>query len=404
MIYYAQGEAMTSVADTEIGIACVDADSHLTEPPDLWTSRLPAKWLAEAPRVERKENGEEYWRVGERWLGRVGGQSQAGHTTEGETAWESIDPACYDPVARTKWMDDNGVSVQVLYPNIVALEGHAIMALEDPALKIACIQASNDNMADFFDQAPGRFIGIASVPFWDIDESIKEMERCRNRGHRGVIWAATLAKHGLPPTTDPYWDRFYATAQDLEMSINFHVGVGYTSKQMDIARSGGRTADADPLTKAADATRRTAVGFMSNASTIASVIMDGLCDKFPRLNFVSVESGFGYVPYLMEALDWQWTNPGHHKRFPQRLLPSEYFKRQVYCMFWFEQNTLRLLDLFPDNVMFETDFPHPTSLSPGEGTFSPVPRDKIQQHIRDYGEDLMRKVLFANAARLYNIT
>ena len=94
--------------------------------------------------------------------------------------------------------------------------------------------------------------------------------------------------------------------------------------------------------------------------------------RFPNLNFVSVESGFGWVPSFVESMDWQWLNSGAHEAYPEMELPSFYFRRQVYGMFWFETEALqRQVDLFPDNLMFETDFPHPTSLSPGPASPSP---------------------------------
>jgi len=384
------------------GVKVVDADSHLTEPPDLWSSALPAKWKDIGPRVETNDAGEQRWRIGDAWLNLVGSSAVAGNGAPAKR-WDEVDPACYTVDGRVKWMDNNGIDAQVLYPNIVALEGHALMAIEDEDLKQACIQINNDHFADFAAQAPGRFVPLASLPFWDIDRSIAEMRRCADLGHKGVIWAATLSRHGLPGTTDPYWDPFYAAAQDLGMSINFHVGVGYTAEQMAIATQRGATRKPDPLAQAADQARRTALGFMANGRTIADLIMSGLCDRFPRLNFVSVESGYGFLPYLIEALDWQWTNPGNNRKFPQRLLPSEYFRRQIYAMFWFEQTTLPLLQVFPDNVMFETDFPHDTSLTPGPGSDSPAPADLVGQHIRDYGVELMTKVCHDNAARVYGL-
>ena len=54
-------------------------------------------------------------------------------------------------------------------------------------------------------------------------------------GHRGVLWAATLDRHGLPDFTDPHWDPLYAAAQDLGMSMNFHVGVGDTGEEIEAA-------------------------------------------------------------------------------------------------------------------------------------------------------------------------
>lgn len=393
---------MTLTAEPVTAIKVVDGDSHLTETPDLWTSRLPQKWQEDAPRVKRNDTGEERWFIAGRWLGKVGSSSVAG-TGRAPASWDTVDPACYDVHKRLEWMDANGIWAQVLYPNIVALEGHAIMALGDPELKIACIQASNDYTADFIAGAPNRFVALASLPFWDVDASITEMERCAKRGFKGVIWAATLSKHGLPGTTDPYWDRFYGAAQEMGMSINFHVGVGYTEEQMSIASQRGSAVKLNPLDQARDQARRTALGMMANGRTIAGVIMSGLCDRFPKLNFVSVESGFGFLPYLLEFLDWQWTNPGHAKRYPEILLPSEYFKRQIYTMFWFERKTLPLLELYPDNVLFETDFPHDTSITPGPGSDAPRPGDLASEHIAKYGEELMRKVLWETAARLYRL-
>jgi hypothetical protein len=44
------------------------------------------------------------------------------------------------------------------------------------------------------------------------------------------------------------------------------------------------------------------------------------------LNFVSVESGFGHIPFLLESLDWQWMGTGAHQRYPEPLMPSDYFR------------------------------------------------------------------------------
>ena len=98
---------------------------------------------------------------------------------------------------------------------------------------------------------------------------------------------------------------------------------------------------------------------------------------FPHLNFVSVESGAGWVPALLEALDWQWHNAGVAKEHPEyKLLPSEFFRRQVYACFWFEREMItRAAELYPDNLMYETDFPHPTSMSPGPATIAQHPRE-----------------------------
>jgi predicted TIM-barrel fold metal-dependent hydrolase len=145
------------------------------------------------------------------------------------------------------------------------------------------------------------------------------------------------------------------------------------------------------------------MSFISNARTIGLLLTSGLCARFPRLDFVSVESGFGYIPFLLDSLDWQWVNANAKQRYPDRLLPSEYFRRQVYSMFWFEKNSLELLPHYEDNVMFETDFPHPTSLHPGPASFAPSPAEVIRRDTGIVGEAVMRKVLWDNACRVYHI-
>ena len=269
------------------------------------------------------------------------------------------------------------------------------MALEDKELKLQLIRTYNDYLVEWVSPAPERFVLVASLPFWDIEESIREMTRCRELGFRGALWAATLNRHGLPQFYDSHWDRFYAAAQDLGMSINFHVGVGSTAGDREVSQNA-------PKSDVGDFAYRTSIGFLSNARTIAKLITFGVCHRFPNLPFVSVESGFGYVPYLIEALDWQWSHMHGPTRMPDRLMPSEYFRRQIYTTFWFEQSTLAQLPDWADNVMFETDYPHNTCLIPGS-QLAPAPNQVVAQHIERFGEELMSKVLYKNAARVYRI-
>lgn len=385
---------------TATGIRVIDADTHLTEPVDLWSRRLPARFRAAGPVVRRHEpSGTWRWVIGDRWCSMVGNYSMAG--------WKEFPPSCpptledahpgsYDATARLAHMDANGIYAQVLYPNVIAFEGHAFMALHDEALKLACVSTYNDYVCEFASIAPERFVLLTTLPFWDLEASIAELRRCHALGHRGVLWAATLEKHGLPDFTDPHWDPLYAVAQELSMSVNFHVGVGNTAEE--IAQAMNRE-NYDPAFNVA----RSSMSFVSNARTLGLLLTSGLCDRFPQLDFVSVESGFGYIPFLLDALDWQWQGLGARERYPERMLPSQYFRRQVYSMFWFEKDSLELLPKYDNNVMFETDFPHPTSLHPGPASYSPAPAEIIRRDTEIVGEAVMRKVLQDNASRVYHI-
>jgi predicted TIM-barrel fold metal-dependent hydrolase len=107
----------------------------------------------------------------------------------------------------------------------------------------------------------------------------------------------------------------------------------------------------------------------------------------------------------MEALDWNWMNFGAMREFPDRELPSFYIKRQVYGNYWFEssRNLRHATEVLPDNIMFETDFPHTTGLNPGAGSFAMPPRDHARQSLEGLPEIVIRKVMYENAASLYAI-
>jgi predicted TIM-barrel fold metal-dependent hydrolase len=283
---------------------------------------------------------------------------------------------------------------QVLYPNLVAFQTFALMDA-DPEVARLVIRAYNDYLVEWSSPASERFALISMVPFWDIDETIAEMTRCREIGHHGVLWAMTMPHHNLPPVGSDHWDRVYAAAQDLEMSMSFHIATGETEGVL--ATLAAETDSRNHVKSAVP------IG-LGNANAIAEVITSEVCHKFPRLAFVSVESGFGYLPYVLELMDWQWKTGGGPKQFPHRLLPSEYFRRQVYSMFWFEIGTLDLLEQYQDNVMFESDFPHPTSLTPTQYTVNiPGPEELVNAHLERYPEDVMRKVMHDNAARVYHL-
>ena len=87
------------------------------------------------------------------------------------------------------------------------------------------------------------------------------------------------------------------------------------------------------------------------------------------------------------------------------MLPSEYFKRQIYGCFWFEGATGRaaIEQLGPDCILYETDFPHPTSMSPGPATSAVSAREYIADTLGSLDRGVLQKVLHDNAAKLYHV-
>src|SRR5207244_8666367 len=143
--------AQTALAHkTEADIAeeiIVSADSHIMEPDDLWVKNLPASLKDKYPKYPpRKALGEK--------------------------------PGGWDPRARIKEMEVDGVSAEVLYPTL----GLRLFALEDAELQEACFQIANDWLIDYCKVHPDRLIGIPVLSIYNIKNAIKELERCKKEG------------------------------------------------------------------------------------------------------------------------------------------------------------------------------------------------------------------------------
>jgi uncharacterized protein len=379
--------------------AVADVDSHIIEPVDLWTSRVPAKWGDLVPHVKFDERyGEDRWYVGSKKLFGVGAFAQAGwreYPPSHPHSLEEAAPAAIDAKDRLAYMDQMGVYYQLLYPNILGFHSHVFLNQMDHALAAECVRAYNDWLSEFCSADPVRLIPMMMLPFWDIEASMVEMKRAHAMGHKGVLFAARYDKVGLPRLVDDHWEPLLSQAQEMGLSLNFHVG--FLNSDEDLK-------GAVDQSKKLDFTRESSLVLLGNAAGIAEVVLSGVCHRYPDLNFVSVENGAGWLPFLAESMDWQWLNVGAHKDYPDRLLPSEYMWRQIYGMYWFEREAMRTsIDRLRDNLMFETDFPHATSLSPGPASESLSPREVMEISLGGLPEETVGKVLQHTATRLYHL-
>jgi 2-methylisocitrate lyase-like PEP mutase family enzyme len=108
----------------------IDTDVHLTEPPDLWTSRMPSKWGDLIPHVRWDDGRQsECWFVGDKLISglTIGVVNNGEHgepvIREDEfpnmpKRWADVHPSQYDPHARAKVMDSVGITMAALYPNL----------------------------------------------------------------------------------------------------------------------------------------------------------------------------------------------------------------------------------------------------------------------------------------------
>ncbi|WP_214104150.1 amidohydrolase family protein [Acrocarpospora catenulata] len=391
------------------GIKVIDADTHLTEPADLWTRLAPEKYKDQVPRVVSSAGREIYnphkgrmesadmwiWVVGDNVMGRAGGGSVINHQNvkhkgPGFTHWPltEVSPAASFLEPRLDLMDEVGIWGQIIYPNVVGFGGQAFKAIEDRQLRLLCAQIWNDTMIELYENSNGRLHGMAMIPWWDIEAAVKETQRVHAQGLKGVNITSDPQHQDLPDLSDLHWEPLWEVCESLGMPINFHVGASDTGVQWY----------GDSPWPSFEESKRLAIGsamlYLGNARVVANLIFSGILERHPNLKFVSVESGIGWMPFLLEALDYQ----ADEANVRLSMKPSEYFHRQIYSCFWFENQTLlRDIDFVGwDKVMFETDFPHPTCLYP-------EPLKQIGATLEKVDFAKREAVLSGNAARLYNI-
>ncbi|WP_319455831.1 MULTISPECIES: amidohydrolase family protein [unclassified Mycobacterium] len=393
-------DVVATTEDIALGLKVHDVDAHVLEPPDLWTSRMSTKWGDDIPHIKRVDERDTWYGGDVRIGSAVGGQAQAGWHAPYPDApyrYEDAHPAAWHSDARLAWMDANGLYSQVLYPNTIAFHTAKLMTF-DSQLRLEIFQAYNDFMSDFCSEDPNRLIGLANLPWWDLDQSVAELERCAALGHKGLNFGWQFEKLGLPPLRSGYWDPVLKRCEEMGWPVNFH-----TAFNESFEEDQGLAARAQGMTTI-DLTKGSAEAFLANARCISELILGGICERYPTLKFVSVESGVGYIPFLLDSLDWQWTSLATRQQYPDKLLPSEYFKRQIYATFWFDPHVGSAAELYPDNLMFETDFPHSSGLHPTPGSLAKGPRETINDNLTALPRDLVSKLLQDNAAAVYNIT
>jgi len=265
----------------------ISADSHVMEPVDLWKKGVPEKYREAAPLYPPHKLGEGFQQ-------REGG---------------------WDPNARITEMEVDGLSAEVLYPTLLL----KLFALDDAGLQEACFRVYNDWLIEYCSVDRDRLIGVAAISAYNIDNAVKELERCRKAGLKGaLIWQAP---HPDLPFHSKHYDRFWAAAQDLEAPVSMHIltGHSYHSKE----RKGIEHYRGSVNLK-----------LMDVANALFEFIFYGVLERFPGLKLVTVENEIGWLPFMLQQWDYHYRKNRGNYPAPINENPREYFQRQIYATFF----------------------------------------------------------------------
>ncbi len=171
----------------------ISADSHVSEPPDLWETRVDKRYRERAPRLAVDPPGLEgafflYEGYAPHPIGIGLGAGKSPEELQEfltKATYADARPGGWDPAERLKDNERDGVEADVLYTTL----GFRIFWLKDAGLQAECFRVYNDWLAEYCAYAPKRMAGLALISLYDPRAGARELERCVKMGLKGaMIW------------------------------------------------------------------------------------------------------------------------------------------------------------------------------------------------------------------------
>ncbi len=364
-------------------------DDHLIEPPDLFEGRLPAALQEGAPRIVEFESGAQAWAFEENLYPNVGLNAVVGRPKEewsmDPARFDQMRPGCFDIDERIVDMDRGGIWASLCFPSLVSgFCGSVYARAKDPALGLACMRAFNDWHHDVWAGTyPDRIIALQLPWLADMEVAAAEIRANAARGFKAVSFPEFPAQLRFPSIYSGEWDPFFAACEETGTVVCLHTG----SSQWAPLPSPGPPFELFPTL------------FPVNALIAASEwLWSGVPVRFPDLSIAMSEGGIGWVPMLMDRVDYVLSHSAsgtESTNWPSELRPSEILRRN----FWFcsidDPSTVAQRHVIGvDHIMVESDYPHADSSWP----------DTQQVLVEAWGslpDDELRAVAGGNASRLF---
>ena len=363
----------------------ISSDSHVFEPPDLWTKRIDARFKDRAPRMERVDDVDQLVVEGGQIAGiglisNAGARFEAPETISAQGRFEDVLPGGYDPDQHIKDMKIDGVSGEVLYPS----QGLFYFKIEDPELMSAVFRAYNDWLAEFCQTNPHQLKGIAMINLDDVQDGLRELERSAKLGLVGAM----ITEYPVEDRRydNPEYEPFWAAAQDLNMPLSLHTAT----------RSEGPSRGSGATSVRVASGRANKVFYP--ATSMCDMIFSGVFERYPGLKVSIVEFELSWAPYLLTSMDYTYVERQEEAsyRFKNDLKPTDFFHNNIYLSFQEDDVGIRLRDVIGvDRMMWGSDYPH------SESTF-PKSREILDRILEGVPQGERDKIVGTNVAKLYN--
>lgn len=274
-------------------------------------------------------------------------------------------------------MDQDGISIMVMYPTAYL----SIGVIREIPFATAVTRAYNNWMHEFC-QTDERLKFVALIAPQDVDGAAKELRRAvQELGAVGAMLPTYIPNR--PDWSDKYYDPIYEQAEQLNTGLGFHatmhesIGAFRFNNFINVHTMG------HPV---------------EQMMSVCSVVVGGVLERFPKLRIAFLESGIGWVPFMMDRLDEEIEKRGEDEAPWLRAKPSEYLT-SGRCFFGVECGEKTIPDAIrtmgDDSLLYSSDFPH------WDGDWPHTVGTVMGRE--DLSETTKRKMLHDNVARFYNL-
>jgi predicted TIM-barrel fold metal-dependent hydrolase len=283
-----------------------------------------------------------------------------------------------DPALRKKDMERDGVDAEVIFGIL-----GAATRLNDPVAANEMFRIYNDWLVGFCKHDPDRFIGLACLPYGDIDAAVKEIHRVAKIGLRGLELSCSW---DMEPMWHPVWEPLWKAVNDVNLPLHFHTFPAVAPNVLDKATGPSRRAAFFTVVS----------GFQMNLVNILSAVIGAaVLERYPNVRISFGESGCGWIPYALDRMDFEWED--RFRDLGLKMKPSDYWRRQCKATFQFDRIGGKLIDdMGVETLMWGSDYPHADGVWPESSKY-------IEEQFGHLSADYTYKMTCENAGKFYGL-